>query len=204
MIESGGGRLRRLGGALTEFGLGIWLVVMTLVCATLLGRHLIALPRPPVDVALERAMESLRGSSGTGQWMTVHVLYAECLCSRRIADHILTSHRPEGVTERVLLIGHDAPLEARLASARFSTTVVSEDEAGARFHVAAAPSFLVLAPDGNVRYVGGYTDRKQGLDAKDLAIVADARAGHDVSPLPIFGCAVSAGLRTALNPLGLP
>jgi hypothetical protein len=204
MIATRGGRLRRLGGALSGFGLAIWLFVMTVVCATLLGRHLIALPRPAADVALERAMESLRGTSGTGQWMTVHVLYAECLCSQRIADHVLASRRPEGVTERVLLIGHDAPLEARLASAKFPTTVVSEDEAATRFHVVAAPSFLVLAPDGTVRYVGGYTDRKQGLDAKDLAVVADTRAGREVSPLPIFGCAVSARLRAALNPLGIP
>ena len=64
--------------------------------------------------------------------------------------------------------------------------------------------FWLLAPDGTVRYVGGYTDRKQGLDAKDLAIVADTRAGQDVAPLPIFGCAVSARLRAALNPLGMP
>jgi hypothetical protein len=136
--------------------------------------------------------------------MVVHVLYAQCACSQRIADHVLGGGRPADVAERVLLIGRDAALEARFAAAGLPVSLVTEDEAATEFHVVAAPAFVVVAPDGGVRYVGGYTERKQGPDPRDLAILAAARAGRPFAPLPIFGCAVSARLRSSLNPLGLP
>jgi hypothetical protein len=189
---------------LAQLALVAWFIAMTLVAATLLGRHLVGLPRPTQDAALAQAMESLRGLAGGGRWMAVHVLYADCLCSQRVADHLLASRRPEGLAERVLLIGHDAELESRFAATGISTTVVSEEQAGTVFHVVAAPSLVVVAPDGSVRYSGGYSARKQGADLRDVAIVAETRSGHDVAPLPILGCAVSARLRASLNPLGLP
>jgi hypothetical protein len=136
--------------------------------------------------------------------MTVHVLYAECGCSKLIAGHLAAGGRPPGVAERVLLIGRDADLEARLDKMGMPVALVSEDEAATRFHVVAAPTLVVLAPDDTVRYVGGYTERKQGPDPRDLAILASVRAGDEVPSLPIFGCAVSARLRASLNPLGLP
>ena len=199
-----GGTLRALGQTLARLGLSIWFVAMVAVCATLLGRHLLALPRPVNDAALARAMSSLRGPSGAGSWMAVHVLYAECGCSKKIADHVLSGGRPRDVTERVLLIGRDAELEARFASVGMPVALATEDDAATRFHVVAAPALVVVAPDDTVRYAGGYTERKQGPDPRDLAILAAIRAGRDVAPLPIFGCAVSARLRSTLNPLGLP
>jgi hypothetical protein len=199
-----GQRLRALGRALGRVGLSAWFIAMVAVCGTLLGRHLIALPRPANDAALAQAMSSLRGSDGAGRWMTVHVLYADCPCSKLVAEHVLAGGRPGGVIERVLLIGRDADLEAKFGAMGLPVTTVSEDEAATRFHVVAAPTLVVVAPDGTVRYAGGYTARKQGPSPQDLTILASARAGRDVAPLPIFGCAVSARLRHSLNPLGLP
>jgi hypothetical protein len=195
------GRLRAFGARL---GLTVWFVLMVAVGATLLGRHLIPLPRPANDLALAQAMSSLRGAGAAGRWMMVHVLYAQCACSQKIADHVLAGGRPADVTERVVLIGHDAGLEARFAEIGWPIARVTEEDAATRLHVVAAPALVVVAPDNSVRYVGGYTERKQGPDPRDLAILAAVRTGGDVSPLPIFGCAVSARLRSSLNPLGLP
>jgi hypothetical protein len=189
---------------LARFGLTVWFVAMVAVGGTLLGRHLLALPRSASDAALAHAMSSLRGADGAGLWMTVHILYAECGCSKQIAEHLLAGGRPPGVAERVLLIGRDADLEARFGKMELPVTLVTEDEAATRFHVVAAPTLVVIAPDDTVRYVGGYTARKQGPDPRDLTILASVRAGDEVPPLPIFGCAVSARLRASLNPLGLP
>jgi hypothetical protein len=189
---------------LPRLGLVAWFIVMTLVAATLLGRHLLAFPRPMADAAMEEAMASVRGPDGAGRWMAVHVLYADCLCSRRVADHLLSSPRPGGLAERVLLIGHDSELEARLASAHLTATAVTEGEAADRFHAVAAPALIVVDPSGSVRYSGGYTERKQSLDIEDVAIIEDLRAGRDVAPRKIYGCAVSSRLRASLNPLGLP
>jgi len=189
---------------LARVGLAVWFLSMLAVGATLLGRHLVALPRPANDASLARSMSSLRGADASGRWMAVHVLYADCPCSQRIAEHLLAGGRPGDAAERVLLIGSDAPLEARLVRAGLPVTIVTEDEAATRFHVVAAPALVVIAPDDSVRYVGGYTESKQGPDPRDLAILAGARSGRDYAPLPVFGCAVSARLRASLNPLGLP
>ncbi|HEX3771084.1 MAG TPA: hypothetical protein VHV30_09480, partial [Polyangiaceae bacterium] len=160
-----GGKKRWISARLLpRLGLTAWFIVMTVVAATLLGRHLLALPRPVADAAMERAMSSLRGADGAGRWMAVHVLYAECLCSKRVADHVLSDPRPGDLAERVLLIGHDSELEARLAAGHFATTEVTEEEAADRFHVVAAPALVVVDPTGSVQYSGGYTDRKQSLD----------------------------------------
>ncbi len=185
-------------------GLGIWFVAMLAIGATLLGRHLIALPRPVKDAALAQAMETMRGPDDAGLWMAVHVLYAECQCSQRIAEHLLASRRPREVAERVLLIGHDPHHAARSAAAGLMVVRTDETEAAVRYHVAAAPVFVVVAPDGAVRNVGGSTERKQGPDPRDVEILAETRADREVAPLPIFGCAVSARLRADINPLGLP
>jgi hypothetical protein len=194
-------RLRRSTG---RVGVGLWFTAMLLVGATLLGRHLIALPRPSKDAALARAMDSMRGPADAGRWMAVHVLYAECQCSQRIAEHLLAGNRPPDLAERVLLIGRDADLEARFAAARIAVVRTDENDAAVDYHVSAVPLFVVVGPDGVVRYAGGYTERKQGPNPRDLEILADARAGREIPTLPVFGCAVSARLRSTLNPLGLP
>ena len=75
---------------------------------------------------------------------------------------------------------------------------------GAQFGIDAVPLLVVLGPDDTTRYFGGYTERKQGPEPRDLAIIANARAGYDDEGLPLFGCAASRGLREIMNPLGLP
>src|ERR1700722_17988852 len=97
---------------------------MLLVSATLLGRHLLPLPRPAADDALARSMATLREPESAGRWMTVHVLYAECPCSQRIAEHLLASDRPKDVTEHVLVVGKNAELESKLSSRGFHVTGV--------------------------------------------------------------------------------
>jgi hypothetical protein len=193
--------LRRVG---VSVGLWGWFVVMVLVSATLLGRHLLALPRPAADEALARSMATLRGPDDAGRWMAVHVLDAECKCSRRIVEHLLATDRPKDVSEQVLLVGSDAVLESQLASRGFRVTRVEPTELSDRYHLQAVPLLVVAAPDGTIRYAGGYTERKQGPAPRDLEIVADARAGHPIETIPVFGCAVARRLQSATNPLGLP
>ena len=81
--------------------------------------------------------------------------------------------------------------------------MIEPPELAARYGLEAAPVFVVADPEGELRYVGGYTTRKQGLDNRDLAIITELRAGHDQRELPLFGCAVSRSLQQLLDPLGL-
>ena len=193
--------LQRLG---VSFGLWAWFVLMVIVSATLLGRHLLALPRPAADEALARSMATLRTPNDAGRWMAVHVLYAECKCSQRIAEHLLASDRPKDVSEHVLLVGSDAALESQLSARGFQVTRVEPTELSDRYHLQAVPLLVVSAPDGTIHYAGGYTARKQGPEARDLEILADARAGRSIETIPVFGCAVSRQLQSTVNPLGLP
>jgi hypothetical protein len=67
--------------------------------------------------------------------------------------------------------------------------------------IEAAPVLVVAKPDGSLAYVGGYNRRKQEPRFMDVAIVRDAMQ-EAVSPLPVFGCATSARLANAIDPLG--
>ncbi|QDV09953.1 hypothetical protein Poly30_55140 [Planctomycetes bacterium Poly30] len=50
-------------------------------------------------------------------------------------------------------------------------------------------------------FLGGYTERKQGLAYLDLQTLEQLRAGIQPSPLPVYGCGVSTSLQSALDPL---
>ena len=177
---------------------------MLAVGATLMARHTVALPRPAVGVELVASMASLRAPDEANRWMAVHVLYAECRCSRRIADHLASTTRPRDVTEHVLLVGRNADLEASLASRGFHVTTVEPERLAELYHLVAVPLLVVAAPDGTIRYAGGYTTSKQGPDPRDLEIIAGAKQNRPVFALPVFGCAVNEKLERSLNPLGLP
>lgn len=180
--------------------LGAWFVALGITAASLLARHLLPLP-PPEDTA---TLASLRTGEGTGRWMAVHVLYTECPCSRRIAEHLMASARPLDVEEHVVLVGARAGLANGLRTRGFDVVEVEPEELARRFGIEAVPLLVVLGPDDTTKYSGGYTERKQGPDPRDLEIIARARTGDGEPGLPIFGCAVGRALREALNPLDLP
>jgi hypothetical protein len=180
--------------------LGLWFVAMLAIGVDLLVRHAVALPRPAADARLAASLAPLR-SPEHGGWMAVHVLYQRCRCSVKIAEHLLATERPADLDEHVLLVGEGGALGARLAASGFAVHALGEEELASKYGVESVPLLVLVAPDGSVRYAGGYTSRKQGLEARDLAIIADAKAGRDTAAIPIFGCAVSERLRAALDPL---
>ncbi len=192
----------------TRAGMAVWVLGLAAIVAILMVGHVVALPRPDrTDAELAAALASLRAQAPTSPpgppaWMAVHVLGAECGCSRRIADHLLDGARPAGVTEVVLLVGHDEELAAKLRG-RMSVVEVTSEELGRRFHIEAAPLLLAVDPAGTVRYSGGYTDRKRGPEIEDVKILADLTQGRDVKTIPVFGCAFGESLKKDLDPLGL-
>jgi hypothetical protein len=197
----------RLTRCLSKGAFGVWAVVLFVAATSLMAAHLYALPKPQAaDRSMQRAVNGLRSSAEADHWLVVHVLYAQCRCSRRILDHLAKSDRPPGVSEKLLLVGTLPELEPRLrelSGRGFDIVNVTSTELRDRFHVQAAPLLLVLAPDGAVRYAGGYTDRKQGLDVRDTAIVRELIANGTARELPLFGCAVSKELQRLLDPLAL-
>jgi hypothetical protein len=185
---------------LVYLALGAWFVVMGAAATSLLARHLVPLP-PPKDTDV---LSRLRATDDVGRWMVVHVLYSECPCSRRIIEHLMASERPLDVAEHVVLVGARADFSNALRTRGFQVVEVTPEELATRFDIEAVPLLVVLGPDDTTRYSGGYTERKQGPEPRDLDIIARARTGYGDEGLPLFGCAVSRALRQTINPLGLP
>lgn len=174
------------------------------LCAVLLGRHLVPLPRPSAgDARLAAAMARLRREGDERKLLAVHVLYAECRCSLRIAEHLQTTTRLRDVSEHVVLVGQSDALRATLAARGFDVSTVNADELEATYAIEAVPLLVVVGPDGTVRYSGGYTTSKQGPAPRDREIIERARRRESTEPLPVFGCAASRALRDRLDPIGL-
>lgn len=180
--------LNRL-GALALAG---WFIAMAVLGAGLLARHVLALPGPAQDEKLGLSFRKFRGAAGGGAWLAVHVLDAECRCSQRIATHLLSTPRPAGWEELVLWVGNGAPsaeLERRFSVRRLARLELSQ------LGIEAAPLLIVVDAEDNVRYSGGYGDRKQGPVIDDLDILQATRVGGRIASLPVFGCAVSDRLK---------
>jgi hypothetical protein len=200
----GAARLRQ---AISSAAFWLWAVVLFTAATSLTAAHLYALPKPAkTDLALAQALNGIRSSNEREAWLAVHVLYAQCRCSRRIVHHLAASKRPEGLREKLLLVGSNPEIASDLRALTgrgFQIVDTSAAELRDRYHVQAAPLFVVVAPNGAIRYSGGYTPRKQGLDIQDLSILNGVVKNETTLELPVFGCAVSQELRRLLDPLSL-
>jgi thioredoxin-related protein len=157
------------------------------------------------DLGPQRSAVATRRSTEQGKWLAVHILDQECKCSQRVLDRVLAEQRPTGIVERVVMIAKEVS-PARIAAIHakgLDLDIVTPEELGERYRVQAAPLLIVLDPEDAVRYVGGYTPRKQADDVRDLAMIAALRRGEHVEPLPTFGCAVGRALKDKIDPLGI-
>jgi hypothetical protein len=192
--------------AVLRIAFAIWVVSCVVAGSYMLAGHLLTLPTPDItDLGLQRSAVVERRAFQQGRWLAVHVLDQDCKCSLRVLDHLLADPRPAGVAERIVLIASEvSPDQVTAIRARgFDLDIVSPEELAARYHVEAAPLLIVIDPADTVRYVGGYTPRKQAADVRDVAVVEALRRGQRVEPLPTFGCAVGRSLKATVDPLGM-
>lgn len=192
-------RRRRRGVGKTT--LVLWFVAMTVVSGGLLASHLLAMPVPSKTLRLGHRLQAFLDPRAPNRWLAVHVLSSECPCSLRVVAHLLETTRPQAWTEIILWVGDlDPPTEL---TRRFDLRRVTTVEL-ASYEIEGAPLLLAVTPAGEVRYAGGYTDRKQGPVFHDLDVLAAALVGTEPSTLPLFGCATSDRLRRILSRLPTP
>lgn len=190
-------RLERL----TPYVIGVWGVGLFLLGSSLMISHWFTLPRPPTDdPALRAHIATHRLPEERGGLFAVHLLYSECKCSQRILDHLAARGTLSGAHESVVLVGAHPEFEAAARQAGFRVDVVSPPELAARFGVQSAPLLVVADADDDIRYVGGYTERKQGMAIRDTAIMRGIQRGAAEAELPLFGCAVSQSLQDLIDP----
>ena len=66
-----------------------------------------------------------------------------------------------------------------------------------------APVMVVISPENEVKYIGGYTSRKKGNDISDQEIIDELIKKREVKNIPVFGCASSKELQKSLDPFGV-
>lgn len=194
----------RLKQSLLRRAFWLWALAAITVAASLALAHDYALPRPARDEqAVRDAVARSRRVGEQGRWLALHVLYSRCRCSERTLAHLFARGPRSDVSERIVLVGAHADFERKARAAGFALDVIAPEQLQQRYHVEAAPLFVVADPEGTLRYVGGYTERKQGLAQRDVVILDALRKGGFAQELPLFGCAVSRRLQSMFDPLGL-
>ncbi|HBP18930.1 MAG TPA: hypothetical protein DEA08_14230 [Planctomycetes bacterium] len=198
------GPLARARGAFLALVFAGWAALTVVVGGTLMVGHWVTLPKPErEDAQLLRGLAELRRPGEEERWMAVHVLYADCRCSQRILDGFGQQERPAGAVEKVLLVGRHPGFEETAQRLGFDLRLLEAPELKQRYAIESAPLLLVIDPEGALRYAGGYTSRKQGLDPQDAQVIAALVAGRDPAELPLYGCGVSRELQDLLDPLGV-
>ena len=194
--------------SLSNLAIPLWVVTLTLVCSSLMVGHWISLPTPAVGSQLERGTHYAHESKADwtledGRLRVSHFLFADCPCSRKVLDYLV--HRPPlaAVDERIVLIALPNQPLVEVATGSFAVELESPETLMAKYGVESAPLMIVDDAQGIIRYAGGYTSRKQGLDYQDQTIVRQLLSGAEVDPLPLYGCAVSQRLKQMVDPFGL-
>lgn len=181
-----------------------WALSSLMVAGSLALAHDYALPMPPRDAPLVRAaVAGSRSAAEQRQWLALHVLYTRCKCSERTLAHLFARGPLAGMKERVVLVGAHPEFERKARAAGFAVEVVKPAELELRYHVQGAPLMLVSDPEGELRYLGGYTETKQAYALHDVEIITALRRGDAPRELPLLGCAVSRSLQALFDPLGL-
>ncbi len=181
-----------------------WGIMMMMMCTIMMARHSIPLPAQSAsDEEVSKALGTMREyTDDQDQWLMVHVFLASCPCSKRLAHYLLERPTPSGARDKILLVGDDPEWRALANKRGLDVRVVEPEHLESDYHLQAAPLLVILDPLNRVRYMGGYTSRKQGPDVQDLEILHDIRLDMSVEALPLFGCAVSRELRQIIDPTG--
>lgn len=182
---------------------GLWLVVATFAATTMTSWHSVALPAHSGSAA--------RGTSHAGSWHLTHFLSADCACSRDVARHLVKRGRLQtaAATEEVVFvassdISEQNRMREELNGAGFLSTIITTETAASADGVEGVPTLRIEAPDGTMRFNGGYRDRTaKPEDYLDLVILSSLMHSRPVPRPRVYGCATSARLRTLLDPWSL-
>ena len=183
--------------------LGAWFAVTTVGASYLLGAHVAGLPLPsPHDQRVRAAVRARL----VGRPLALHVLAVDCECSRRVLARLEVRAPRAEVDERLVLIGRDAG--ARRASRQverlgYSVERLGPEDIAAALGVEVAPVLVVADASGEIVYLGGYTERKQGARIETDTLIDHALSGRSVAPLPVFGCAVTEDMLAGVDPWSL-
>ena len=183
------------------FGFGFWLIAATFAAASLTAWHSVALP-------VGNPVETTAGTED-GRWHMVHYLSSDCACSREVANYLVRRRPLAGVMEEVVLIASENP-GAQLKMLNmfkqngFRTSLMAPDAAANDAGVEGVPLLQIRAPDGSLRFRGGYREHGAPPDRfLDISILSGLMNSRAVPRPRVYGCATTHRLRALLDPLSL-
>lgn len=179
--------------------LAAWLSISTLILGVLSLNHGIALPSPEQD-KLSQIARSLYKLSPLADRLVIHILASDCSCTTSLTRHLLKNGA--NGTELILYVGDDTELKIDAEKAGYDFISVNNQQL-TDLGLESAPVLALFSQSGELNYLGGYYDHPSASRPLDFQLRADWRAGKFPAPLPIFGCATSARLKSAFDPLGL-
>ncbi len=153
------------------------------------------------NIAVDRILGLKEVSEGQG-WQVVHLLSSRCACSKRASKYLSERGASAGLFETVLILDGDLKRESELLAKGFKVVKMSGDNAFEKYGIESVPQFVVVDPQKNIRYSGGYNDDR--VDRyQDLTIVDSIKENIKVAALPIFGCANGSRISNLIDPWGL-
>lgn len=164
--------------------------------------HWVTLPVPAIEDSDWSAHLALNESDADGL-NAFHFLYSDCPCSMRILDDLLKHPSHDSVNETIVVIGDNHRIAESAASLGYRIRYTTTEKLRTDFGVEAAPLLVVIANSNEPKYVGGYTARKQGLAPQHREIISKCYLRENVASLPLYGCAVSSGLKDVVDPMRL-
>ena len=200
--ETDSAEMRRRRAA--RIAVALWGLLAFAVTGSLASAHEYTLPHPERDDhRLNAALAAQRSAADSDRFTVTHVMYAACSCSQSIIDHLEKRGARKDVAELVVLVGRDAELSARITRAGYRLDNIEPPTLQRKYGLEAAPLLIIADARGQIAYMGGYTKQKQGLDIRDSALIDELLAGKHTIELPLLGCAVSRALQRLLDPFGL-
>lgn len=131
-------------------------------------------------------------------WRVLHLLAADCGCSRKVFEYLAGRAPLQNITEEIVFIGpaEKFPSRDRLVALGFRVNTVRPEDVQ-QYGLTGVPLLVFISPKDEIAYMGGYGAGSY----RDAAIWSELQAGSVASPLPVLGCAVGNRLKRELDPL---
>lgn len=173
----------------------MWFLMVSIPLSILMAQHNLAFKTQ------EKAffLDSFKAIRPGNEYFFVHVLGANCGCSKRVLAYLTERSAPALVQEKIILVEGSLPHEEKLLQAGIEIEKITPEELKSKYGLESAPQFFVLNREGKTLYAGGYKKYEE-TDFRDIEIFEGLKQGRSIASYPVFGCAFGKKLKDKMDP----